>query len=95
MTGVQDCSTLVRNERALVRQLDDSVLLMAPDGGGVVSLTGSGPELWRSLRQPMTEEQLVAVLADRFRVTASQIAADVHAVVVALRAARLVEGTAP
>lgn len=83
--------TFVRSEDVLTRSVEDSVLLLRPDGSGrVVSLSGSGPEIWRLLSQPLSVEELVARLAERFGVPTSSIDGDVRRTLTALVEANVI-----
>jgi hypothetical protein len=82
--------TFVRSDVVLTREVENALLLLAPHAGGVVSLSGSGPEIWRLLRSPLSCEELVRRLADRFEVSPHDISEDVHRTLEALLEARVI-----
>lgn len=71
----------VRTDAVLTREVETAVLLLRPDGGEVLSLSGSGTAIWELLRRPMTMEELVQKLAERYHVAPDRIAEDVRGTV--------------
>jgi hypothetical protein len=91
MTTETETERFVRSRAVLTREVADAMLLLCPDGGEILSLSGSGPEIWRLLGSPHTLDTIVDRLADQFDVTPSDIAPQVRATVDGLVAARVVE----
>jgi hypothetical protein len=90
MTAASSPEKFVRSESVLSRELADALLLLSPGRGDVVSLSGSGPEIWRMLGSPLTVETVVQQLAEKYGVDSTEIAADVRQTLEALVAARVI-----
>jgi hypothetical protein len=80
-----------RSPAALYRSVGDETVLALPDSEEFLTLSASATELWGLLGEPRTVEELVELIADRYAVHRSAIAADVEAVLVDLRGRGLVE----
>lgn len=75
----------------LTRDLQHAVLVRTRGGEQVHSLTGAGTEIWRLLASPVTFDELLAALAERFDVEPAQIDEDVSRILDELVRARLVD----
>lgn len=71
----------VRSDAVLTREVETAVLLLRPGGGDVLSLSGAGTTIWELLRRPMSFDELVQQLAERFHVSPTEIADDVRSTV--------------
>ncbi|MFA6219978.1 MAG: PqqD family protein [Erythrobacter sp.] len=61
--------------------VDGEVLIVDLDGGELFSLSGTAREIWRLIDGRRTENEIAAVLADRFDAPARRITDDVVALV--------------
>lgn len=68
----------VRSDAVLTREVETAVLLLRPEGGDVLSLSGAGTTIWELLRRPMTLDELVQQLVERYHVAPADIADDVR-----------------
>lgn len=75
----------------LTRDLQNAILVRARGGDGVHSLTGAGTEIWRLLASPVTLDELLVALAERFGVEPTHIGDDVSRILDELVRARLVD----
>jgi homoserine kinase len=89
-----DAPRYVRSDAVLSREVEAALLLLAPGGDGVVSLSGAGPTIWRMLREPLTVADLVHALAERFAVPPEDIVDDVTRTVTSLQAAHVIRSAA-
>jgi hypothetical protein len=55
--------TWARNAEALWRRTGDDVLVLAPEGDGVVALGHPGSEVWDVLAAPATAPEVIGALA--------------------------------
>ena len=67
----------LRRDRVLWRHSSDAVVLLAPSGGQVFTLEGSGVDLWQLLSEPIALEEAADALAEAYGTTAAQVAADI------------------
>ena len=84
----------VRSNTVLTREVEAALLLLVPGTSAVVSLSGSGPEIWHLLRSPRTIDDVVDHLASRFQVDRESIEPAVRQTVDALIEARVLHRTA-
>jgi hypothetical protein len=68
----------VRTHDVLTREVETAILLLRPKGGDVLSLSGAGTAIWDLLRRPMTLDDLVHSLAERYHVAPEDIVNDVR-----------------
>jgi hypothetical protein len=68
----------------LERSLPSGVLLLPARGDDVILLAGTGRELWGLLTEPRSTDELTAELARRYAGDASNIRADIEAVLTEL-----------
>jgi hypothetical protein len=66
-----------QSPNVLQRQVAREVLVTRVDDGAVDSLAGPAFDAWQLLERPQTAEQLVASLAERYRVDGERIQQDV------------------
>lgn len=71
----------VRRHDVLTREVETAVLLLRPGGGDVLSLSGAGTAIWDLLRRPMTLDDLVHTLAERYHVAPEDIVHEVRSTV--------------
>ena len=85
-------TTMVMSDPSILsRSLEDELLLYNPATDGVVTLDPIGSLLWRLLAKPVSVEQLVADLVERFGVDAATVATDIMPLLQALHDAGLIE----
>jgi hypothetical protein len=73
MAGTVYC----QSPSVLQRRVAREVLVTRVDDGAVDSLAGPAIDAWQLLERPQTAEQLVASLAERYRVDGERIQQDV------------------
>jgi hypothetical protein len=66
-----------RRAAVLWRRTLNAVVLLPVEGGEVLTLVGTGTEIWELLAEPRTLESLVAVLADAHAADPAVVSADV------------------
>lgn len=69
-----------KNSKVVERPLEDEILLMDDEASAIFNLNSVGAAVWRLLSQPITREEIVAVLITAFpEGDAKQVQADVDA----------------
>jgi len=80
-----------RQEGVLWRRAGDAVVLLPADGRQVLTLEGSGVDLWHLLEQPMALDEVVRLLADAYGASTEQVQADIGPVLEELTRKAVVE----
>ncbi len=65
MTGV----TWHRSDDCVGSQVEDSLILLDLEGGMYFALNGPATDVWEALAEPRTEDDLVAILVGKYKVT--------------------------
>ena len=87
MTDTRWC----RRPDALTRRSLDALVVLPVEGDDVVTLAGTGPEIWDLLAEPRTLDELAVILAARHATSEAIVAADVQPVLDALVVGGVVE----
>jgi len=80
MTNARWC----RRPDVLTRLSLEALLVLPVEGDDVVTLAGTGPEVWDLLAEPRTLDELATILAARHGTSEAVVAADVQPVLAAL-----------
>ena len=83
-----------RSENFVETRIDDEILLVDLDGGELLSLSGTGCELWALIDGSRNEADIARALADRYDAEPSIVEDDVGLCLADLEAAGLVERAA-
>ena len=77
----------------IATEVDDELLIVDPDGGELFSLTGTAKAVWEAIDGKQGESGIAALMAEQHDGDSDTIVADVHALLVELQRAALVEIT--
>jgi hypothetical protein len=91
---MSDTPRYVRSKAILTREVEAALLLLVPGTSDVLSLSGSGPEIWHLLRSPRTLDDLVEWLTAQYDVDPASIEPAVRQTIDALLNARVLQRTA-
>jgi hypothetical protein len=80
-----------RRPDVLVRRSLDAVVVLAVEGDELVTLAGTGPEVWDLLAEPRSLRELTEILAARHGAPADVVAADLPPVLRRLTDGGMVE----
>lgn len=88
---------IYRRNDVLWRRTYDRVLILIPGRDGILTLQGSGRDLWAALEEPGSVQALAQRLAAIYAAPVEHIASDIVPVIddLARRGAVIVRGTAP
>ena len=79
-----------RSEHVVWNMVDEEAVLLNPETGLYYGLNRTASEVWQALVVPKTTEQLVAHIASVFEAPSDAVGADVEALLVDLKAKKLV-----
>ena len=77
----------------IATEVDDELLIVDLDGGELFSLTGTGKAVWEAIDGKRDEGAIAAIMAEQHDGDSDTIVADVHALLLELQRAALVEIT--
>ena len=83
---------VVRAPEVLWRRTFDRVILLGGEGSELLTLLGTGVDIWDLLSAPQTIESMTAALADRYRAEADVVRSDVAGLIERLASAGVVVG---
>jgi hypothetical protein len=68
-----------QNDDVLTRRTSRSLLIVTPTSDEPLVLEGAAVSVWDALRQPATDDELIATIANAFAVTGDDVRSDVVA----------------
>ena len=80
-------------ENFIATEVDEELLIVDLDGGELFSLSGTAKAVWNAIDDKRDEGAIAAIMAEQHDGDSDTIVADVHALLVELQRAALVEIT--
>lgn len=84
-------SIVVASPRQVSYQLEDELVVLAPDGSGYYGLRGTAGRIWRLLEEPRSVREILDQLVREFEIERDRCAAELLDVLRELRASELVD----
>jgi hypothetical protein len=69
---------LIRDPDLVAADMDGDLVMMSIDHGEYYGVGGVGPRVWELLQQPITVEDITAVICDEFDVEADRCREDIN-----------------